>query len=394
MSASATVHDVETVAATHGFDVMGALPFGKQLWHLRTDEMPTLSLLARMEALADDDQVELAEASLVVAGGADAPPSVERAPRDPADGALARLPAAQSMVQQLTGDDLTSTARVVVVASHGIDQWGSGGAIVERRGALGSDLDIARTLSALGTGADRADVVVLLPAVGAGLPPSHLLRCAIDMLATDGREGRGAVLLVPHVLSAASGEQVLSIEQPLALHPAVVVVNASAVDAAGVERVATGVGGSTHVGLCAPARALPSSAAPATATLLVAEIVQLMMASNAELSGAAARRILRATAERIDPEQDDSRGGWLDAHGEIASGAGTVPVFSQWYGYGRVDAVRAAAAARSRLMVEAAAPLRASARADAAQKGTGTEIRQFLDRPASRERVRDIATPW
>jgi hypothetical protein len=298
------------------------------------------------------------------------------------------------MVQQLTASHVTPDGRVVVVASHGIDHWGSSGITAERRAALGSDLDIALTLAACIRGSDRADVVVLLPAIGAGLPPSHLLRSAIDALAQQGRDGRGSLVLAPHGVSASPGEKVISIDQPLALHPAVVVVNACSVNSSGTECVVSGVSGSTHVGVCAPARSLPANAAPAAATLLVAEIVQLMLASNAELSGAAARRILRATAERIDPEQDDSRGGWLDAHGELANASGSVPVFSQWYGYGRVDAVRAAAAARSRLTVEPAAPLRPTPRADVGQRSTGPDSRPFIDSPGSRAVGHDVVAPW
>jgi type II secretory pathway component PulM len=349
LSPAAAPQAIQALAAAHGFDVVRLLPFGARLWQLRTDEMPTPALLARMEALRDDADVEWAEPSLVVAGGAEAPPSAERAPRDPADADLARLPAALAMLEHGRNGMPTAAPVVAVVGSHGVDVWNASGPTGQRRRAVGSDLDLAELLAGMRQGDHAADIVVLLPALGATLPPSNTVHAALDALTHEGRAGRGVVVLTPHVVVAESDvPRLVAIEQPLALHAGVQVVNATAIDATGEECRTPGVGGSMHVAISAPARQPPSSAAPTAATLLVADIVQAMLATNPQLSAADVRRILRATAERIDPQQTAEDGAWLDARGVEARTAGTLPVFSQWYGYGRVDAVRAVAAAQSR----------------------------------------------
>jgi hypothetical protein len=347
---------VLAVASAHGFDVVRELPVGHRLYQLRTDEMPTPAVLARMHALAEAPEVRWAEPSLVVAGGAEAPSSAERAPRDPADARLVRLDVAQALLDGLRVAHGASAPVMAVVASHGVDVWTAGACVQHRREALGSDCDLVDLLASF-TGASRAaDVVVVLPALGASLPLSNVLRAALETLERHGRDGRGTVVLTPQVLGDVEAPRVAALDQPLAMHAAVVVINATSLDAHGSETRAPGVGGGMHVTACAPARQPPAAAAPTAATLLVADVVLTMLTANPALSAADVRRVLRATAERIDPAQEDSDGAWLDARGARAQADGTLPVFSRWYGYGRVDAVRAVLAARSRRPLDQEVP--------------------------------------
>jgi hypothetical protein len=340
------------VAAAHGFDVVRQLPVGARLFQLRTDEMPTPAVLARMHALAESPDVAWAEPSLVVAGVPEAPPSAERAPRDPADAQLARVPAAQALLDASRMEHGAPAPVVAVVASHGVDLWTAAGCTHHSHDALGSDCDLVDRFVALATGARSVDALVVLPALGASLPLSNTLRATFEAIERHGRNGRGTLVLAPQVVPDAATARIVALDQPVALQGTVVVVNASTLDGQGAETRAPGVGSSMHVTVCAPARQPPASAAPTSATLLVADIVQAMLVANPALTAAEIRRVLRATAERIDVMQADHDGAWLDARGARATEASTLPVFSRWFGYGRVDAVRAVLAAQSRRPVE------------------------------------------
>ena len=74
-------------------------------------------------------------------------------------------------------------------------------------------------------------------------------------------------------------------------------------------------------------------------TPLVAGVAALMLSVNPQLNWEQVRNILRNTAVEIDSANTDPIGQWTtDIHGN--------PLFSPWYGYGRVDALKAAQRAR------------------------------------------------
>ena len=57
--------------------------------------------------------------------------------------------------------------------------------------------------------------------------------------------------------------------------------------------------------------------------------------------------ILRETSIKIDPNSSDPDGRWRDRSGRISTDPGYEgPHFSEWYGYGRVDAAAAMRNAR------------------------------------------------
>lgn len=75
-----------------------------------------------------------------------------------------------------------------------------------------------------------------------------------------------------------------------------------------------------------------------SATPLAAGIAALLLSAEPDLTWIEARQILRDTAVKFDTANNDPIGRWLDADGNPSNVSGQPPVFSKWYGYGRVDA--------------------------------------------------------
>jgi len=69
-----------------------------------------------------------------------------------------------------------------------------------------------------------------------------------------------------------------------------------------------------------------------SATPLVAGVAALMLSANPDLTWVQVRQILRETAVQIDAANTNPTGQWVDTDGD------GVNDFSQWYGFGRVDA--------------------------------------------------------
>lgn len=82
-----------------------------------------------------------------------------------------------------------------------------------------------------------------------------------------------------------------------------------------------------------------------SATPLCAGAAALVLSANPSLTYIEARQILRDTAVRFDLANVDPVGQWLDANGNPSVMSGLPAVKSGWYGYGRVDAAAAVAAA-------------------------------------------------
>jgi subtilisin family serine protease len=84
------------------------------------------------------------------------------------------------------------------------------------------------------------------------------------------------------------------------------------------------------------------------ATPVIAGVAALMLSANNRLTWVELMEILRATAEKIDPGNTDPTGRWRDTANRISTDpAYTGPFFSQFYGYGRVDAAAAVDQART-----------------------------------------------
>jgi len=74
-----------------------------------------------------------------------------------------------------------------------------------------------------------------------------------------------------------------------------------------------------------------------SATPLTAGAAALLLSADPDLTFAGARQLLRDTAVKIDPNNVHPVGQWMDENNNPAVGSGNPPVFSQWYGHGRVD---------------------------------------------------------
>jgi hypothetical protein len=103
---------------------------------------------------------------------------------------------------------------------------------------------------------------------------------------------------------------------------------------------------------CGPANGYTNNfGGTSSATPLTAGIAALILSANPGLTWVEVRQILRDTAIKIDLNNSDPVGQWLDSAGNPSRTSGNPAVFSQWYGYGRVDA--AAAVQRALTFVEA-----------------------------------------
>lgn len=83
-------------------------------------------------------------------------------------------------------------------------------------------------------------------------------------------------------------------------------------------------------------------------TPVIAGVSALMLSVNNRLTWMEVREILRGTAEKIDPNNTNAVGRWRDEANRISTDPGyTGPVFSQFFGYGRINAAAAVSAADS-----------------------------------------------
>ena len=79
------------------------------------------------------------------------------------------------------------------------------------------------------------------------------------------------------------------------------------------------------------------------ATPLSAGVAALMLSANPQLSWTQIRNILRDTAIKINPGENNANGRWQDKDGNFSNEADYDgnPVFSEFYGFGRIDAAAA-----------------------------------------------------
>jgi YVTN family beta-propeller protein len=193
------------------------------------------------------------------------------------------------------------------------------------------------------------------------IPDVGLLDDTLDYLAAYGRGGRGLISFL------AAGNEAANISDPfnntIADHDKVITVAASintdvrsgyscfdpAIDicapssgdaaqrtAGAPGKVTTDtVGGGNLAGQTGGALNYRNNfGGTSSATPLVAGVGALMLSINPQLSWVQVRELLLKTAVKIDAANTDPVGQWInDASGN--------PIFSQWYGYGRVDAYNA-----------------------------------------------------
>jgi len=75
-----------------------------------------------------------------------------------------------------------------------------------------------------------------------------------------------------------------------------------------------------------------------SATPLSAGICALVLSANPRLTWVEVREILRSTAVKFDTANTNPIGRWLDENGDPSNDSGLPPVFSRWFGYGRLNA--------------------------------------------------------
>ena len=93
--------------------------------------------------------------------------------------------------------------------------------------------------------------------------------------------------------------------------------------------------------LIGPANHRNNFGGTSSATPLCAGAAALILSANPSLTYIEARQILRNTAVKIDINNTDPVGQWLDVNGNPSRTSGLPPVKSRWYGYGRVHAAAA-----------------------------------------------------
>jgi hypothetical protein len=82
-------------------------------------------------------------------------------------------------------------------------------------------------------------------------------------------------------------------------------------------------------------------------TPVIAGVSALLLSINNRLTWMEVREILRGTAAKIDPNNVNAVGRWVDTQNRISTDpAYTGPFFSQFYGYGRINAAAAVVGAR------------------------------------------------
>ena len=171
-----------------------------------------------------------------------------------------------------------------------------------------------------------------------GLPLSGLVADAFTMLTTQGRRGLGTVI----IYSAGNDSSCITGALAMAAHPCTLAIaNSKAPNSQGIERNDQTSNYGPEIDICARGTAVrsldlrgreqvfggTSAAAPS-----VAAAVALMLTANPKLRWTDVRTILRNTAVKIDAQNTDRFGKWVNG-------------FSQRYGYGRLNVAAAVKAA-------------------------------------------------
>ena len=213
-----------------------------------------------------------------------------------------------------------------------------------------------------------ADVITNSFHVSSGAPISGLMANCFDYLVTQGRKGKGVVLCFSAGNSLPPNLDFRLVAPWAAYDKTIAVAASSSVDLKaetsnfgdGIDVCAPGeiTGGSDQVltsdrpaaGITAGHTGGPNDYTTmffgtSAATPLVAGIAALVLSANPDLTWEEVRDILCTTARRIDYGNTDPIGEWTDTDSDGQ------PDYSQWYGFGRVDAKVAVREALSRLAV-------------------------------------------
>lgn len=190
------------------------------------------------------------------------------------------------------------------------------------------------------------------------IPTGGLMNDVFDFVATYGRAGKG----IPNFCAAGNSNINVTANNPMAAHEKAIAIAASTDGDVKADYSAFG----NAIDLCAPSNGGAQGivtcdllnggnlaghtggnldyrnnfGGTSSATPLVAGVAALMLSIRPDLTWVQVREILRTTAVQIDFGNTDPVGQWVDTTGN------GVANFSQWYGWGRVDAEQAVAATR------------------------------------------------
>lgn len=163
---------------------------------------------------------------------------------------------------------------------------------------------------------------------------SGVMNDTYTFLAERGRNGLGTIV----IYSAGNSNQLITGFRTWAAHPATIAVANSAqpVDDDVERKVGTSNFG-PEIDVCAQGQGAPSLnhtggeqtfGGTSAAAPTVAAVAALILSADPMLTARQVREILRTTAVQIDADNTDPVGRWVNG-------------FSQWYGYGRIDAAAA-----------------------------------------------------
>ncbi len=204
-----------------------------------------------------------------------------------------------------------------------------------------------------------------------GLALSGLMRDAFDFIATYGRGGKGCVM----VFSAGNGDIDVANREWASYEKTICVAASDNNDVRSVFNAFAASNFGEEIDICAPSSGgtddicttafvgegnLAGSDTPgasldyddgfggtSSAAPLAAGLAALILSVNPDLTWIQVRDILRDTAVKIDAANNDPVGRWLDVNGNPSNTSGLAPFFSNWYGYGRIDALAAVNAANA-----------------------------------------------
>jgi hypothetical protein len=209
-----------------------------------------------------------------------------------------------------------------------------------------------------------ADVITSSFGYSVGMPVSGLMKDTFDFLTTYGRGGKGVLLF----FSAGNANTVFNLQRPWAAYEKNFAIAASTNNdiRSGYSNFGNGID------LCAPSSNgvgittttisgtgnlaghtggnldyVNNFGGTSSATPLTAGVAALMLSANPSLTWVEVRAILANTAVKIDAANTDPTGRWIDINGNISSDPTYIgPNYSQWYGYGRINAQAAVIASR------------------------------------------------
>jgi hypothetical protein len=190
------------------------------------------------------------------------------------------------------------------------------------------------------------------------IPTGGLMNDTFDFIATYGRLGKG----IPNFCAAGNSNINVTTNNPMAAHEKAITMAASTdgdvksgYSAFGnaIDLCAPSSGGAQGIFTCDLLNSgnivghtggnldyRNNFGGTSSATPLAAGIAALMISINPSLTWIQVREILHNTADKIDFANADPVGQWIDTTGDAVNN------FSQWYGWGRVDAEAAVIGAR------------------------------------------------